>query len=76
MNIIGNKSCEIEVCYVTRTYITRHGAERFDTECNKSEINDHIIDLTNIPNPFQDSIRYGFIDDDIKNRIIAIIEGT
>lgn len=71
IRIIDDRICDIEVCYVTRTYITRHGAGRFDTECNKEEINNLIIDLTNVPNPFQDSIRYGFIDDNIKNRITA-----
>lgn len=40
----------------------------------KNPIN--IIVLTNIPNPFHDSIRYGFINDDMKNRIIAIKQGT
>lgn len=71
MKIIGNRVCNIEVCYVTRTYMTRHGAGRFDTECNKGEINNSIIDLTNVANPFQDSIRYGFIDGNIKNRITS-----
>lgn len=59
MKIIGDKKCNIEVCYVTRTYLTRHGAGRFDSECKKEEINSKIIDLTNVPNPYQDSIRYG-----------------
>ena len=59
MKIIGNQKCNIEVCYVTRTYLTRHGAGRFDSECKKEEINSKIIDLTNVPNPYQDSIRYG-----------------
>ena len=59
MKIIGDKKCNIEVCYVTRTYLTRHGAGRFDSECKKEEINSDIIDLTNVPNPYQDSIRYG-----------------
>lgn len=50
---------DIEVCYVTRTYVTRHGAGRLETECDKSEIGDSITDLTNVPNPYQDTIRYG-----------------
>lgn len=50
---------DVEVCYVTRTYMTRHGVGRFDTECPKSEINKNMLDMTNVPNPFQDSLRYG-----------------
>lgn len=49
----------IEACYVTRTYMTRHGAGAFPTECNKEEINPDIKDLTNVPNPHQDTLRYG-----------------
>lgn len=53
----------IEACYVTRTYMTRHGAGAFPSECNKEEINPDINldieDLTNVPNPHQDTLRYG-----------------
>lgn len=70
LDIIGKRECNIEACYVSRTYMTRHGAGRFDTECKKSDINEKIIDLTNVPNPYQDSIRYGILDlNDLKDRI-------
>lgn len=49
----------VEVCYVTRTYLTRHGAGRFDEECDKDMINASMEDKTNVPNPFQGAIRYG-----------------
>lgn len=49
-------SCE--VVYITRSYITRHGAGNLEGECNKSEINPDIIDKTNEPNDYQGSIRY------------------
>ena len=53
----------IGACYVTRTYMTRHGAGAFPSECNKEEINPDINldieDLTNVPNPHQDTLRYG-----------------
>ena len=52
----------IEAFYVTRTYMTRHGVGRFDTECNKAEINPLMWDKTNVPNLFQDSLRYGKMD--------------
>ena len=53
------KDADIEAVYVTRSYMTRHGAGRFDTECAKEEINPEIVDLTNMPNPSQGTIRYG-----------------
>lgn len=72
LDIIGNRKVEVEACYVSRTYMTRHGAGRFDTECKKSDINENIVDLTNIPNPYQDTIRYGVLMlNDLKNRIIT-----
>ena len=68
--IIGTRKADIEVCYVSRTYMTRHGAGRFDTECPKSDINADIVDMTNVPNPYQDSLRYGALDlADLKRRI-------
>lgn len=48
----------LEIFYVTRTYVTRHGAGRLDFECGKEEINPDMTDLTNIPNPWQDCLRY------------------
>ena len=53
---------QIEICYVTRSYMTRHGAGPFPTECKKEDINKNIEDLTNVPNPFQDTLRYGTFD--------------
>lgn len=57
-----NDYLNIEVCYVSRTYMTRHGAGKFPSECNKSQINPNIVDKTNVPNPHQDSLRYGTLD--------------
>lgn len=72
LDIIGGREADIEVCYVSRTYMTRHGAGRFDTECSKSDINADIVDLTNVPNPYQDTIRYGMLElEDLKNRICS-----
>lgn len=60
-NIIDKK---VEVCYVTRTYITKHGAGTFDEECEKEKINKNMVDLTNHPNDFQGSLRYGILDEE------------
>lgn len=60
----------VEFCYVTRTYMTRHGAGRFVTECDKSLINPDMVDETNGWNQFQDNLRYGQLDiDNLKCRI-------
>lgn len=68
--VTGEK--HIEVCYVTRTYLTRHGAGSFPQECAKSEINPDMIDKTNVPNDYQGTLRYGKIDtDELKQRISA-----
>lgn len=58
---LGIDYSNIEIYYVTRSYLTRHGAGPMpkNSECKKEDINPDIIDLTNVPNPFQDSIRYG-----------------
>lgn len=55
-------SGDIEVCYVTRTYLTRHGAGPFPGECPGEEIGRGITDLTNVPNAHQGTLRYGRID--------------
>ena len=66
------ENTDVEVCYVTRTYLTRHGAGRFDEECDKTEINAEMEDLTNIPNPHQGSLRYGKLDyEKLHERIAA-----
>ena len=69
IEFIGNTN-EIEVCYVSRTYMTRHGAGRFDTECS---MDDRIEpDLTNVWNEHQGAFRYGYLDvDDMVARCTA-----
>lgn len=49
----------LELHYVTRTYVTRHGAGRLDCECPKEEIAPALVDRTNVPNPWQGGLRYG-----------------
>ncbi len=48
----------MEVIYVSRSYVTRHGAGRLDYECAKEDINPEMTDHTNLPNPWQDALRY------------------
>lgn len=59
----------LELCYVTRSYITRHGAGPFLEECPVNEINPSIDDKTNVWNEHQGSIRYGKLNfDDLYKR--------
>ena len=56
------KEINLEVCYVSRTYLTRHGAGYLPDECSKEEISPNMeTDLTNLPNQYQGTLRYGFI---------------
>lgn len=74
LKIINNFTCEadIEVCYVTRSYITRHGTGPFEEECDFREINPFIVDNTNVYNDYQGSIRYGKLNvDNMSYRIMC-----
>lgn len=69
INSTFNKAC-LEVCYVTRTYLTRHGAGRFEEECDKTAINQTMEDETNQWNEFQGHLRYGeLVVDDLIGRV-------
>ena len=62
INKLGAESTDI--FYVSRSYMTRHGAGPMDAECTKEDINPDIVDSTNIRNDWQDSLRFGYIDTD------------
>lgn len=55
---------DVEVCYVTRSYLTRHGAGNLENECKKEDLGDIGIDETNRYNDFQGGLRYGRLDID------------
>lgn len=56
--------------------MTRHGAGAFPTECDKDEINADMFDQTNVPNPHQDTLRYGKLDvEDLIKRCNADVNG-
>lgn len=77
LEIISKIDCKlnIEVCYVTRTYLTRHGAGRLDGECDKQEINPDMQDLTNVPNPHQGTLRYAkLVEKSLEERILKDFE--
>lgn len=60
----------VDLFYVSRSYITRHGHGPMDKECKKEEINPTIVDLVNQPNEWQGNLRFGLIDIDKLNKRI------
>lgn len=58
------------VTYVTRSYLTRHGAGRLDHELPESETV-QLRDSTNLPHDFQGVMRYGPLDVQAMERRIA-----
>ena len=72
-NIVGdiNKLGVVpEIFYVSRSYITRHGAGPMDMECKKEDINNTIVDETNSKNEFQGKLRFGKINLDKQRKLI------
>ena len=64
MNLLKNyNDFKAEVCYVTRSYATRHGLGEMENETVKKEINADMFDKTNVHNEFQGSLRYGYPED-------------
>lgn len=55
---------EVEVYNVSRCYATRHGRGKFPTETNGKPYK-NIVDLTNMPNEFQEHLRFGILDLDL-----------
>lgn len=51
----------IEARYAMRAYLTRHGAGPMPDERDLGEWFD-VVDETNVPNPWQNAIRYGLLD--------------
>ena len=66
---------QIEPLYVTRSYLTRHGKGQIgitgNCECDKDVINPDMVDLTNVPNPNQGTLRYGKFTIDEANAAVA-----
>lgn len=52
----------VEVCYVTRSYQTRHGDGPMDRECPRQELGRGVLELTNRANPFQGNFRFGRLE--------------
>lgn len=60
---------DLEVVYVTRCYMTRHGAGPFPNETADKPYR-KIWDPTNVPNPWQGTLRFGILDLDFLHKNI------
>jgi adenylosuccinate synthase len=66
---MGGEDYILNLCYVTRWYMTRHGNGPFPNETKAPHIK--IIDATNIPNEWQGVLRFGTLDvNDLCARIV------
>lgn len=61
----------LEVCYVTRSYLTRHGDGPLSNEIDKQLLSSCIDEKTNIFNKYQGDLRYGYMDSNLENRILT-----
>ncbi|MBO5448794.1 MAG: adenylosuccinate synthetase [Ruminococcus sp.] len=68
----GFKPDSTEICYVTRSYFTRHGAGRFDTESAELAKSYGLTDRTNVTNEFQGGFRFGYFDPEEFERSVAL----
>lgn len=62
------RGADVEVCYVTRSYLTRHGAGPMESEfagdALLTAMPDLAADATNVENDFQGALRYGMLNED------------
>lgn len=61
---------EMQVYYITRGYMTRHGVGPFPSETIDELPYDSIYDKTNIHNEWQQNLRFGYLDLDLLNETI------
>ncbi|WP_434715661.1 adenylosuccinate synthetase [Paraburkholderia sp. A3RO-2L] len=55
---------KLDVTYVTRAYLTRHGAGPLANELEGKPY-EAVVDLTNQPNAYQGSLRFAFLDHEL-----------
>ncbi len=67
IKLLEKKEISLEVIYVTRAYLTRHGAGPFPQE----DLNLNYIDETNKSNEFQGALRFGHLDLDQLGKAIS-----
>lgn len=73
INFFNEFASSIDIFYITRSYMTRHGAGNLKNECSFKELGavGEGIDYTNIPNDWQGTIRYAPLNmEELDNRIM------
>ena len=61
INSLNYEQKKVEICYVSRTYMTRHGQGNIPNLCQKQDINPEMNDQTNVFNICQGHLRYGLL---------------
>lgn len=61
---------QLEVNYMTRAYLTRHGAGPMPFELDEKPY-ERIVDMTNIPNDWQGSLRFSWFNADLLEESIS-----
>ncbi|MBO5388181.1 MAG: adenylosuccinate synthetase [Lachnospiraceae bacterium] len=64
------KNIDVEACFVTRTYKTKHGAGPFVEEDTEIQNQYGLYDRTNQPNQYQGTLKYGTLNIGRLKRII------
>ena len=63
------RGADVEVCYVTRSYLTRHGDGSMENQLSNEELLRQLpgvrADVTNVTNRYQGALRYGLADVDL-----------
>lgn len=69
---INDDLVNMNAIYVTRPYVTRHGNGPLENEVTFDEISKHfdIVDETNVPNQYQGSIRYAYLNPEVIRLIV------
>ncbi len=67
VELLDPRKHKLDVHYITRPYLTRHGAGELKDECEKPE---SVVDETNIDNEFQGSLRFAPLNLDRMRRDI------
>lgn len=65
---LEKENAEIQIYYITRSYLTRHGNGPMPTE--DCLLATKYKDYTNLYNPYQGNLRYGILDFDRMSRVI------
>jgi len=60
----------LDITYATRAYLTRHGAGPMPHELSEKPY-PGVVDATNVPNAYQGTLRFGWLDLDVLRRAIA-----